>query len=185
MLSDWITDIDLKILDWIAEHLSSDAFDWFFPKFTFLGDNGWIFILLAIILLLIPKCRIWGAKLAASLTLGLVFGNIMLKNSVMRIRPYNLVQDVVLLVDKLKDYSFPSGHTMAAFEFCTVVCYMPVRKGYKMLAVASAILMAFSRLYLYVHFPTDVLAGALLGILFGAMGVRTVDICLKKQTASI
>lgn len=182
MLSDWITGIDLKILDWIAEYIRSDTFDSFFPIFTFLGDKGWIFILLAIILLLIPKCRVWGVKLAVSLTLGLVIGNIILKNAVMRIRPYNLAQDVVLLVDELKDYSFPSGHTMAAFEFCTVVCYMPIKTGYKLLAVLFALLMAFSRLYLYVHFPTDVLAGALFGTLFGVMGVRIADICLKKQT---
>lgn len=180
MLTDWVTGIELKILDWIAKYFRSDAFDWFFPKFTFLGNKGWIFILLAIILLLLPKWRIWGAKLAVSL----VFGNMILKNSIMRIRPYNLVGDIVLLVDGLKDYSFPSGHTMAAFEFCTVVCFMPVKKGYKMLAAAFAFLMAFSRLYLYVHFPTDVLAGALLGTLFGAMGVRIADICLKKQAVS-
>lgn len=181
MLSDWITKMDFNILDWIAVHLHSDVLDWFFPLFTSLGDKGWVFIVLAVILLWIPKTRKWGAKLGASLLLGLVFGNIVIKNAVMRARPYDMADNIVLLVDKLSDYSFPSGHTMAAFEFCTVVCLMPVRRVYKVLAVLFAICMAFSRLYLYVHFPSDVAGGILFGTLFGIMGTRIVELCLEER----
>ena len=92
----------------------------------------------------------------------------------MRTRPYDQVEKVNLLVSKLSDYSFPSGHTLAAFECLVVILCMPIRKRYKVFAILFAFTMAFTRLYLYVHFPTDVLCGALLGSLFGLMGVQIV-----------
>lgn len=181
MLSDWITKMDLNVLNWIQENMRSDVLDTILPAITFLGDKGWLFIVIAVILLLIPKSRFWGAKLSTSLILGLVFGNMLLKNVVARIRPYDVVENVTLLVDKLSDYSFPSGHTMASFEFFTVVCFMPVKKVYKVLAGILAFTIAFSRIYLYVHYPTDVLGGMFFGTLFGIMGVRIVDMIYEER----
>ena len=112
-----------------------------------------------------------------------IFGNMLLKNVVARIRPYDVAENITLLVDKLSDYSFPSGHTMAAFEFFTVVCLLPVKKGYKVLAGILAFIIAFSRLYLYVHYPTDVLGGMFFGTLFGIMGVRIVDMIAEERAA--
>lgn len=183
MLSDWITKIDLNILAWIQDNLRCDALDTILPVITFLGDKGWLFIVIAIILVLLPKTRLWGAKLSTSLILGLVFGNMLLKNVVARIRPYEVVENVTLLVDKLSDYSFPSGHTMASFEFFTVVCFMPIKKRYKVLAGILAFTIAFSRLYLHVHYPTDVLGGMFFGTIFGIMGIRIVDMIYEERKA--
>jgi len=183
MLSDWITKMDLNVLNWIQENLRSNVLDTVLPAVTFLGDKGWLFIVIAVLLVLLPKTRLWGAKLSTSLILGLVFGNMLLKNVVARIRPYDVVENVNLLVDKLSDYSFPSGHTMAAFEFFTVVCFMPIKKIYKVLAGILAFTIAFSRLYLYVHYPTDVLGGMFFGTLFGIMGVRIVDMIYEERKA--
>lgn len=181
MLSDWITKMDLNILNWIQENMKCDVLDTILPAITFLGDKGWLFIVLAIVFALIPKIRLWGVKLGTSLILGLVFGNMLLKNVVTRIRPYDVVENVTLLVDKLSDYSFPSGHTMASFEFFTVICFMPIKKRYKVLAGILAFSIAFSRLYLYVHYPTDVLGGMFFGTLFGIMGVRIVDMIYEER----
>ncbi len=183
MLSDWITKMDFNVLNWIQENMRSDALDTILPAITFLGDKGWLFIVIALVLLVLPKTRLWGAKLGTSLLLGLVFGNMLLKNVVARIRPYDVMDHVTLLVDKLSDYSFPSGHTMASFEFFTVVCFMPIKKRYKVLAGILAFTIAFSRLYLYVHYPTDVLGGMFFGTLFGVMGVRIVDMIYEERTA--
>lgn len=183
MLTDAITKMDLSILNWIQEHLRCGVLDRVLPFITSLADKGWLFIVLAIVLLCIPKYRKWGACLAVSLGLGLLFGNMMIKNIVERARPYDITEGMreLLLVKPLSDFSFPSGHTLAAFEFLAVICMMPIKQIYKVLAGILAFTIAFSRLYLYVHFPTDVLAGMLLGTLFGVMGVRIVDMIMKER----
>lgn len=182
MLSEYITRMDFKILNWIQAHLQCEFLDHFFPMFTSLGEKGWFFLLIAGILLAMPKTRKWGAGLACGLLLGLVFGNLLIKNMVARTRPYDLVDDFIILVNRLSDYSFPSGHTLAAFEFLAVICMMPVKKIYKALAGILAFTMAFSRLYLYVHFPSDVLAAMLLGTLFGIIGVRIVTMVMEERS---
>ncbi len=181
MLTDAITKMDFTILNWIQEHVRCAALDIVFPAVTALGNKGWLFILIAIILVCIPKYRKWGAAMGTSLGLGFLFGNMLIKNIVARTRPYDLVENITILVDRLSDYSFPSGHTLAAFEFFTVVCLMPVKKVYKVLAGILAFAIAFSRLYLYVHFPSDVLMGMLLGTLFGVMGVRIVTMVIEEK----
>lgn len=181
MLTDAITKMDFTILNWIQEHVRCALLDKVFPVITFLGNKGWFFILVAIILVCIPKYRKWGAAMGTSLGLGFLFGNMLIKNIVARTRPYDLAENIEILVEHLSDYSFPSGHTLAAFEFFTVVCLMPVKKVYKVLAGILAFTMAFSRLYLYVHFPSDVLTGMLLGTLFGVMGVRIVTMVKEEK----
>lgn len=181
MLSDRIREVDFMILDWIREHLTSSTLDGIVPKVSFLGNAGWFFIFVAIIFLITKKYRKWGLSLIVSFCLGGLFGNMIIKNAVSRTRPYDLVEGINLLVDKLKDYSFPSGHTMIAFEFFAVILLMPIAKIYKVLAGILAVSIAFSRLYLYVHFPSDVLVGAILGSLFGVMGVRIVTMIAEER----
>lgn len=183
MLTDYITKIDFIILNWIQEHLRCDILDYIMPVFTSLGNKGIFFILMVIVFVFVPKYRKWGVSLACSLSLGFLFGNLLIKNVVARVRPYDQVENITLLIDKLSDYSFPSAHTMAAFEFFAVVCMMPVKKGYKIMAGIMAAAMAFSRLYLHVHFPSDVLGGMVLGTLFGVMGVRIVEMLWEEYKA--
>lgn len=181
MLTDAIVKLDFQILDWIQKHLRCAILDILLPSITSLGNKGWFFIVIAIVLICIPKYRKWGAAMGISLGLGLLFGNMLIKNIVARTRPYDLLDNITILVEHLSDYSFPSGHTMAAFEFFTVICLMPARKVYKILAGILAFTIAFSRLYLYVHFPSDVLVGMLFGTIFGVMGVRIVTRVIEKR----
>lgn len=153
--------IDFAILDWIQSNLKCTFFDIIMPAITVTGNNGFIFIVLTLLLLCLRKTRYMGILSIVTLFLGAVIGNLILKPLIGRIRPYDINTGVVLLIDKLSDFSFPSGHTLVAFGFAASVFLC--NKRYGRFAFVFAILMGFSRLYLYVHFPTDVLFSIILG----------------------
>ena len=164
--------IELSILDWI-QTLHTPFLDKIMVFITRLGDAGIIWILLSIVLLLIPKTRKSGAVMVVALVVDVLLCNIVLKNLVARTRPYDVNTGVHLLVAKLHDYSFPSGHTAASFASVTALYLAGEKKLWKF-ALVLACLIAISRLYLYVHYPTDVLGGILSGVISGYLGYRKV-----------
>ena len=138
------------------------------PFISKLGDGGAIWIALTLVLMLFRKTRRTGYMLALSLVLGLLIGNLTLKPLIARVRPYDANPYFVLLIDRLSDYSFPSGHTLASFEAAAVLLMQYRAKAVP--ALVLALLIAFSRLYLvHVHYPSDVLAGVLLGVAFACI----------------
>ena len=163
---------DLPILDWIQMHLQSEFLDTLMPIITMFGDGGIFWIACAVILLLIPKTRRIGLGMGFALAMGLLICNMTMKPLIARIRPYDLQETlgvtIKLLIDAQHDFSFPSGHTIASFEACTVLLLGNRKLGIP--ATLLAILIAFSRLYLYVHYPTDVITSVILGTLFGIIG---------------
>lgn len=169
---DFTRGFDLPILDWIANHLWCSFLDAILPCITFLGDGGWIWIATALVLLCIPKYRKTGFAIATALLMGLVICNLCLKPWVGRIRPYDYQLQaygkvIPLLISAPTDFSFPSGHSIASFEAATVILIRHKKWGIAPLLLA--ILIAFSRLYLYVHYPTDVLTSIVLGIGIGCL----------------
>ncbi len=169
---------ELKILDGIQDLFQCGFLDWFMPIITKLGDGGIFWIIIAVLLLLTKKYRKVGAMMGVALLLGLLVGNITLKPLIDRIRPYEMSGvNFELLVEPLSDGSFPSGHTLACFEAATVLLINKRKFGIP--AMCIALNVAFSRLYLYVHYPTDVLAGMLLGIGFGVNAVVVVNLLIK------
>ena len=165
---DWITTWDFSILDWIQAHLRCGAADQFFSTITHLADGGVFWILLAVVLLVIPKTRRFGLALALALVLDGIFCNGLLKPLIARARPYQLHPGVQLLIAPPSDYSFPSGHAAVSFTAAAALGASHAQAwGW---SLALAILLALSRLYLYVHYPTDILAGALVGTLAGLAG---------------
>lgn len=160
-----ILDFDFKILDFIQEKLSCGALDFLMPKLTLLGKAGLIWILAAIAMIISRKYRRKGIELAVSLASCLVVGNLLLKNLVARARPCWINDTVNMLVSIPKDYSFPSGHAMTAFAAAAVITCANKKLG--ITAYILAVCLAFSRMYLYVHFPTDILAGAAIGTIIG------------------
>ena len=157
-----MNNFELGLLNKIQEIFSCEFLDTVFPIVTKLGDGGILWIALAIFFLLFKKTRKIGISMGISLIIGYLVGNLFLKNVIARIRPYDLNSDFSILISKLSDYSFPSGHTLSSFEGATSIFLRNKKWGIPALIVAS--LIAFSRLYLYVHYPTDVLAGVVLGI---------------------
>ena len=164
---------DLPILEWIAANLHCPFMDTIMPIITLLGDAGIFWILCSVVMILIPKTRKAGLSMGISLLIGLLVCNVTLKPLVGRIRPYDyqlqhFQKEIILLVEGLHDYSFPSGHTIASFEAATALLIGNKKLGIP--AMILAVLIAFSRLYLYVHYPTDVLASIVLGIGIAFLG---------------
>ena len=168
-----MNEFEIKILDFIRDRFACPFLDAVMPLITSLANGGIIWIIAAVLLLIFKKSRKTGFSVALALITGLIIGNLILKNLVGRIRPYEFNEGVEILVARLSDYSFPSGHTLASFEAATALLIREKRLGVPALVLAVAI--AFSRLYLYVHYPTDVLAGIILGVLIGIFACKTVD----------
>lgn len=184
-MMEWVQQFDFWILDWIQQHLKGGVLDVAMPLITALGNGGWLFLVLTGGLLLSKRYRQQGTTLGGALLLCLLVGNLLLKPLVGRIRPYDLVEGFELLVQPLRDYSFPSGHTMAATACAAVFWrYRRLFKGWSAVVLVGAVLMAFSRLYLYVHFPTDVLCGAALGAALAAVSIRANEGLWSKKAGS-
>ena len=170
-----VQNLDGEILLQIQQHLRTDMLTPFMKIVTFLGNGGWFWILCAVVLLAVPKTRKTGYSAVLSLIFGVIVTNLLLKNIVARPRPFAEIEALIPLIAKPTDFSFPSGHTTASFAVALVMLRMlPKKIGIP--AVVLAALVAFSRLYLGVHYPTDVLAGfvvALVGSSLAVWGVRT------------
>ncbi len=171
---DFITKIDFAILNFVNDHLHVHILDKFFPVISKLADEGIFWIALAIMLLFDKSTRKTALKMGFALAFGLLIGNGLIKNLVHRIRPYDINTAVNLLIPKLSDWSFPSGHALASFEAAgqLMICE---KKRFGIVALVYAILISLSRIYLYVHYPTDVLAGAALGLLIAFASCKITD----------
>lgn len=162
----WITNIDVSILLFIQEYIRMDWMDGIWKFITFLGDAGWFWITLGVVLLIPKKTRKIGFMALLALGLGALITNVTLKPLIARTRPFDLVEAIVPLVERPHDFSFPSGHTCASFA-CAAVYYKMLPKKYGVPAVVLAALIGLSRLYVGVHYPTDVLGGLIVGIVSG------------------
>ena len=129
---------------------------------TKLGDDGIFWLILAAVLLLFKKTRKCGLTILLSMAISYLLGNMFLKNVIARPRPCTLDPTVPLLIPTPGEYSFPSGHTLHGFTAATAIFLHFKKPGIAALVLAA--LIAFSRMYLFVHFPTDILAGMILGI---------------------
>ncbi len=159
------------VLLWIQNTLRNPITDPIVSLYTQLGNAGALFIALTLLLLLYPKTRRVGLAAALGLICSLVFTNLILKHLVGRVRPWVDFPALVPLVYEGDPNSFPSGHTSAAFSFATAALRAGLPKGWmKVTVIVLAVTMALSRLYVGVHYPTDVLTGFLVGDLAGLTG---------------
>ena len=159
--------LELGILDWIQSNLRCGVLDALMPALSWTCNHGEIWIVLAAVLLAVKRYRRQGLAVGCALVTDLVLCNLILKPLVNRARPF-AVHPVELLIPPPGDASFPSGHTAASFAAVLALkaSGSPLWKP----ALAVAVVMAFSRLYLYVHWPSDVLGGVIVGAAAGLMG---------------
>lgn len=172
---DVIFSVDSAILLWIQDHLRLEAITPIMKVITKMGSLGMIWIFLSLALLCFKKTRPAGAAALLSLIFSLLLNNMILKNLFARVRPYEMIPQLELLVEKAKDWSFPSGHTGSSFAAATAICFMlkgQEKTGWKWLVLAFAFLMAFTRLYIGIHYPSDILGGMATGTLCGWLAAK-------------
>lgn len=161
-----LIEMDGQLLLWIQEKLRFDALTPFVKAITHSADGGTIMIIATLILMIIPKTRKLGFLCGAALVVNTLICNVILKNLVARVRPYEVVDGLKLIIGRQNDWSFPSGHSSAGFSMSTVLFRETPRKiGIPVLIFA--LLISLSRLYVGVHYPTDVICGIILGTLTG------------------
>ena len=173
LLDSLAVSFDLPILDWIAANLWCPVLDVAMPIITLLGDAGIFWIAVSVLFMITKKYRKTGIGMMLALMMGLLVCNIWLKPTVARMRPYDFqmqyfLKEIPLLAGAMHDFSFPSGHTIASFEAAVVILLNNTKLG--IAAMILACLIAFSRLYLYVHYPTDVICSVILGTAFAFLG---------------
>lgn len=165
-----MTMYELQILDFIQNHMKNSVMDVIMKTVSLTGTVGAIWFLFAVILFIKKDTRITSISLCFSLVIGVIICSVIIKPLVARIRPCNVNNIVNMLVACPHDYSFPSGHTTAAFAAAT--CLMFCKNKFWPYFMVFAFIMAFSRMYLYVHFPTDIIAGCILGFICGWIGYK-------------
>lgn len=134
-----------------------------------LGNSGIIWIIIGLIMVCLKKYRKCGVAVLIALIACLIFGNGILKNLVGRHRPCWADESIKLLIAVPRDYSFPSGHTFSSFAATFCIIHFHKKEG--IAALVLAVLIAFSRLYLFVHYPTDILGGIVLGFFNALLGI--------------
>ena len=136
---------------------------------TATGDNGFVWFALSVPFLLLNQWRLTGFTILAAMGIATLSGELTIKNIVKRVRPCNKAFEEYLLIENPPHYSFPSGHTTASFAVAAVTAAMCPVLAPAVMMYAS--LISFSRLYLLVHYPTDVLAGIAIGVICGLVAI--------------
>lgn len=159
-----ITEIDHQILLFIQENL---RFDFLTPAMefsSFLVNSGVFWILLCLVLICFKRTRMIGIVALTSVAFCFLINNVIIKNLVARARPFDTFDDLIPLIERPTDFSFASGHTTCSFAAAGVLVRF-LNKPLAVVTILYAVLVAYSRLYLGVHYPTDVLCGFLIGLL--------------------
>lgn len=177
-----IQTLDERCLHWIADNLRG-TLDGLMVFYTRLGNGGALFIALAVVLLFFRKTRKAGACAGVGMLLGALTTNLILKPLVSRGRPWVTIEGFEVLTFSNDPNSFPSGHSCAAFACSVALALVLPQKWARAAALAAAALMAFSRLYVGVHYPSDVLAGVLIGTVCGLLGVWIVNKITARRAA--
>ena len=178
---DIINSIDFAILD-ALQKIHFALLNYIMAFFTYIGEGGAVWIAAALILMFIRSKRPAGFAAALSLIFELIFNENILKHIFHRTRPFLINTSIDTIVHRPSSYSFPSGHTCSAFAAATAIFCFDKRLG--TIAYIVAALIGFSRNYFYIHYPTDVLCGALFGVLLGLAAAALIKAFIRRRQTS-
>lgn len=153
---------DVGIVEFIQKNLHNPIMDKIMIFITGLGDGGFIWILIGLALLISKKYRKVGFMVLGAIALGAILGEGILKNIIKRDRPFISIEGIDMLIKAPTSYSFPSGHTISSFSAAGVLSINFKNKSIYIFTLA--VLIGFSRIYLGVHFPIDIIAAIILGL---------------------
>lgn len=177
---DALLQLDGNVLLWIQENLRNPILDVIFIFITHLGDHGILWIALILLMLIMKKYRSSGVASALSLASTFLVTNLWLKPMIGRIRPYEVVEGLTRIIEKQSERSFPSGHSANGFAVATVMLLrLPKKIGVPIFILQC--LIALSRMYVGVHYPTDVIVGSMIGICMGVLYSKIIDFYHKKK----
>ena len=174
-----LLNLDGGFLLFLQESVRNPILDNIMIFITSLGNGGMIWIAATIALLIPKKTRRAGVMSAVALLGSLIINNNIVKNIVQRPRPFVTFTDLQIIIPIPSEFSFPSGHTSSSFA-AAAVFYRHLPKKLGLPSVILAGLIGFSRLYVGVHYPTDVIAGVLMGILLSYLAEYLVNLFSNK-----
>lgn len=169
--------MDFKILEFIRLHFKCKFMNFIMKNISTFFNYSIVWMVLGVVLISLKSTRAVGYEIFVALTLELLICNIFVKRISKRARPFTKNDEVNLLINPPKDYSFPSGHTLCAFMCATIIAAHIFWVGVILFVVA--VLVAFSRMYLYVHYPSDVFVGALMGIFIALISNQLVELLIS------
>ena len=175
---EWIQSIDTSILIFIQENLSFPLLDKIMIFITTLAEYGAIWIIVALLFLFSKKYRKYGVIMAIALLIMYVCNDLILKHIIGRLRPFEVNPEWQILISQPSGSSFPSGHT--AVSFTGALCVSMANKKFAPYAYILAVLIAFSRIYLLVHYPSDIIGGAVVGTLYALLAIWVYKLIDKK-----
>lgn len=176
-----LQNIDLNILEIINQYIHNPVLDKIMVGLTTLGDGGLLWIFLGLLLALTKKYRFAGIMILCSLLLNYILVDGVLKNLIQRPRPFEAIPTISLLIEKPLSYSFPSGHASSAFAAAGILLYK--FKNLSLYIIILAGMMAFSRVYLLVHYPSDILVGMMIGLISSKIIITLFE--YKKKSPSL
>ena len=177
-----IFNFDASILLWLQNSVRNPVLNPIMIFITHLGDKGLFWVALTYLLLCFRKTRRASVTSMISMVITLLVVNIVLKNWIARVRPYELIEGLNLMIEKQHDFSFPSGHAGNSLA-CAWVLFRCMKKRYGVPALVLALLISFSRLYVAVHYPTDVIVGIAIDIAAAELAIVIVKALRKKFPA--
>lgn len=166
---DYITKIDFSILYWIQDNLRCVVLDFLMPLFSHIQEAGIIWILISVALICFKKTRYCGFAILLAMGIDTLITEFAVKNIICRVRPCNIDFSVNMLVERPDSYGFPSNHTASAFAAAVALLCTLKKKKWAILGFILSVMISFSRLYVFVHFPSDVIVGAIVGSLIALL----------------
>lgn len=179
-----LTNLDGNLLLWIQENLRVEFLNGFWKFVTSLADGGIFWIILGVSALAFKRTRPVGIAMLLALIINHVATNMILKDIFQRPRPFVTFSEIIPLIDKPGSFSFPSGHTSTSFAAAFAVLFMEKKRRYAIPAMIIAAMIGFSRMYVGVHYPGDILGGIVIGILSAFVAsaiVKLVGVRLRKK----